>query len=197
MNGVAVVAGSVATALFAVSALPMLYKAARTRDLGSYSFGNLLLANVGNGFYAVYVFSMPVGPIWALHSFYMLSSALMLFWYLGYEVRSRRRGSAGVDPAPSGSSPPETRPAPIALHSSAGASSRGYPSRTGSLAMVPPISTLVWTRDLGIQVSPIHPRSQALITQVAPEYCPPGVFRHPGGERGSSWEWTTCPRNPG
>jgi uncharacterized protein with PQ loop repeat len=101
MNGIAVVAGSISTALFVVSALPMLYKAVRTRDLGSYSFGNLLLANVGNGFYAVYVFSMPAGPIWALHSFYMLSSALMLIWYLGYEVRKRGRGrrcGCDVDP---------------------------------------------------------------------------------------------------
>jgi hypothetical protein len=30
-----------------------------------------------------------------MHSFYMLSSALMLFWYLRYEVSKRRRGSAG------------------------------------------------------------------------------------------------------
>ena len=106
MNGVAVLAGSISTALFVVSALPMLYKAARTRALGSYSLGNLLLANVGNGFYAIYVFSMPVGPIWALHSFYMLSSALMLVWYLRYEVSKRRRGSAGVDRATTALPPP-------------------------------------------------------------------------------------------
>jgi hypothetical protein len=96
MNGVAVLAGSISTAVFVVSALPMLYEAARTRDLGSYSLGYLALTNVGNGFHAVYVFSMPVGPIWALHSFYMLSSALMLFWYLRYEVSKRRCGSAGA-----------------------------------------------------------------------------------------------------
>lgn len=93
MDCVAVLAGSVSTVLFVVSALPMLYKAARTRDLGSYSLGNILLANVGNGFYAIYVFRMPVGPIWALHGFYTLSSALMLFWYWRYEVSRRRRGS--------------------------------------------------------------------------------------------------------
>ena len=110
MNGVAVLAGSVSTALFVVSALPMLYKAARTRDLGSYSLGNLLLANVGNGFYAIYVFSMPVGPIWALHSFYMLSSALMLCWYLRYEVSKRRRGSARVDRTIAALPPPLHRP---------------------------------------------------------------------------------------
>jgi hypothetical protein len=97
MNSVAVIAGSISTVLFVVSALPMLYKAARTRDLGSYSLGYLALANIGNGFYAVYVFSMPVGPIWALHSFYMLSSALMLVWYLRYEVRRRRRTSVGAE----------------------------------------------------------------------------------------------------
>ncbi len=73
MNSVALIAGSISTALFVASALPMLYRAAHTRDLGSYSIGNLPLANVGNGFYAIYVLSMPVGPIWALHSFYMLT----------------------------------------------------------------------------------------------------------------------------
>jgi hypothetical protein len=120
MNGVAVLAGSISTALFVVSALPMLYKAACTRDLGSYSLGNLLLANVGNGFYAIYVFSMPVGPIWALHSFYMLSSALMLVWYLRYEVSKRRRGSAGVDRATAALPPPETASNIIAVNSPAG-----------------------------------------------------------------------------
>jgi uncharacterized protein with PQ loop repeat len=89
MSGVAVLAGSISTALFVVSALPMLYKAVCTRDLSSYSLGNLVLANVGNGLYAIYVFSMPLGPIWALHGFYMLSSAMMLFWYQRYEVSKR------------------------------------------------------------------------------------------------------------
>ena len=49
MAGVAVLAGSVSTVLFAVSTLPMLIKAARTKELASYSRGNLVLANVGNG----------------------------------------------------------------------------------------------------------------------------------------------------
>jgi hypothetical protein len=43
----------------------MLVKAHRTRDLASYSLGNLLLANVGNAVHSVYVFSLPAGPIWA------------------------------------------------------------------------------------------------------------------------------------
>lgn len=91
MNSVAVIAGSISTALFVASTLPMLYKAARTKELGSYSLGYLALANVGNGFYTVYVISLPVGPIWALHGFYLVSSALMLLWYLRYEVSKRFR----------------------------------------------------------------------------------------------------------
>jgi hypothetical protein len=86
-TSVAVLAGSVSTAVFMASALPMLVKAARTKDLGSYSFGNLVLANLGNLVYAVYVFSLPVGPIWALHSFYMVSSFAMLVMWLGYRRR--------------------------------------------------------------------------------------------------------------
>ena len=115
MNSVAMIAGSISTTLFVASSLPMLYKAARTKELGSYSLGYLALANVGNGFHTVYVLSLPVGPIWALHSFYVLSSALMLVWYLRYEVRKRRRSSAM--PRPQGTSSPqpdaETRPAPL------------------------------------------------------------------------------------
>ena len=48
MSSVAVLAGSVSTVLFAASTLPMLIKAARTKELSSYSRGNLVLANVGN-----------------------------------------------------------------------------------------------------------------------------------------------------
>ena len=91
MNGtLAVLAGSVSTALFVASALPMLARAARTGDLGSYSIGNLAVGNIGNVVYAVYVFSLPVGPIWALHSFYILSSLAMLAMWFGYRRRLRR-----------------------------------------------------------------------------------------------------------
>ena len=54
-----IVAGTVSTLLFVVSYLPMLVKAFRTRDLESYSLGNLLIANVGNGVHSIYVFSLP------------------------------------------------------------------------------------------------------------------------------------------
>ena len=77
-------AGTVATIVFACSALPMLGKAVRSKDLTSYSTGNLVLANVGNVFYSVYVFHLPPGPIWVLHGFYLVSSGLMLFWSRRY-----------------------------------------------------------------------------------------------------------------
>lgn len=80
----AVLAGTISTGLFVISYLPMLVKAARTRDLGSYSFGNLALANVGNLVHSVYVFSLPAGPLWVLHSFYLVTSALMLWWWWRY-----------------------------------------------------------------------------------------------------------------
>jgi hypothetical protein len=97
-----VLAGSVSTAVFVASALPMLVKAARTKDLGSYSVGNLVLANLGNLVHAVYVFSLPAGPIWALHSFYLMSSFAMLVMWLNYRRRvpalrsSSRRTVAGA-----------------------------------------------------------------------------------------------------
>ena len=78
IDSIAILAGTASTVLFAASVLPMLVKAARTRDLTSYSRGNLVLANVGNAVHSVYVAQLPAGPIWALHSFYVLTSALML-----------------------------------------------------------------------------------------------------------------------
>jgi hypothetical protein len=92
-----VLAGMVSTVLFAGSVLPMLVKAARSRDISSYSLGNILLANVANVVHAVYVFSLPAGPIWLLHAFYTVSTALMLFWYLRWHVR--RRGGPAAEPA--------------------------------------------------------------------------------------------------
>jgi hypothetical protein len=80
-------AGSASTVLFMASTLPMLVKAVRTKDLGSYSAGNLVLANVGNLVHAIYVFSLPPGPIWALHTFYLVTSFAMLAMWLGYRRR--------------------------------------------------------------------------------------------------------------
>jgi hypothetical protein len=84
MTSVPTLAGIASTVIFAWSVLPMLAKAHRTRDLASYSLGNLVLANVGNAVHSVYVFSLPVGPIWVLHGFYLATSWLMLIWCLRY-----------------------------------------------------------------------------------------------------------------
>jgi uncharacterized protein with PQ loop repeat len=83
---VPVLAGSAATVVFAASILPMLAKAWRTRDVASYSVGNIVLANLGNLLYTVYVLQLPAGPVWALHAFHTLSTALMLVWYVRYVV---------------------------------------------------------------------------------------------------------------
>lgn len=86
---VALLAGTVSTILFASSALPMVIKALRTRDLRSYSPANLVLANVGNAVHCIYVVHLPPGPIWALHGFYVVTSALMLLWWLRYRTAPR------------------------------------------------------------------------------------------------------------
>ena len=86
----AVFAGVLSTGLFAMSYLPMLVKAVRTKDLSSYSFGNLAVTNLGNVVYSFYVFSLPFGPIWFLHSFYLVACGLMLGWFLHYGGAWRR-----------------------------------------------------------------------------------------------------------
>jgi uncharacterized protein with PQ loop repeat len=85
------IAGIVSTTIFALSTLPMLLKAFQTKDLRSYSLGNILLSNVGNIVHSVYVFSLPAGPIWLLHTFNLMTTGLMLVWYLRYEWRSTAR----------------------------------------------------------------------------------------------------------
>jgi uncharacterized protein with PQ loop repeat len=91
-----VLAGTVSTVLFALGILPMLVKAARTRDLASYSLGNLVLSNVANAVHSVYVFNLPAGPIWVLHLAYVLASALMLAWWLRYREPGGGSGMAAA-----------------------------------------------------------------------------------------------------
>jgi len=85
---VQLIAGSVSTLLFATSNLPMLLKVYKTRDMRSYSFTYIALNNVGNISHWLYVLSLPPGPIWLLHTFFTVSS-LLLIGHLRYE---RRRG---------------------------------------------------------------------------------------------------------
>jgi uncharacterized protein with PQ loop repeat len=86
-----VIAGFTSTAMFVTSNLPMLFKAFKTKDLKSYSFANILLSNLGNLVHWLYVSSLPVGPIWFLHGFFTVATALMLFWYLRYESGISRK----------------------------------------------------------------------------------------------------------
>jgi len=87
-----VIAGAISTMIFALSTLPMLRKAFQTKNLGSYSLSNILLSNLGNLVHAIYVFSLPPGPIWLLHSFYLITTALMLVWYVRYELQPKSLG---------------------------------------------------------------------------------------------------------
>ena len=89
-------AGTLSTVLFAAGMLPMLVKAARTRDLASYSLGNLVLSNLANAVHCVYVFNLPAGPIWVLHLAYVLASALMLAWWLRYRETGAGAGNTGA-----------------------------------------------------------------------------------------------------
>ncbi len=84
------IAGAIATGMFALSHMPMLIKAARTRSLASYSAGQLWTNCTANLVYWVYVSGLPFGPIWFMHSFHTVSMLLMLIWYLRYEVQVRR-----------------------------------------------------------------------------------------------------------
>jgi uncharacterized protein with PQ loop repeat len=88
-SSLALMAGSVSTAVFVASTLPMLMKAGRTKNLASYSLGNIVLANVGNLIYAIYVVSLPFGPVWALHGFHLGATGLMLFWYVRHSGHSQ------------------------------------------------------------------------------------------------------------
>ena len=65
-------------------------KAVQAKDPSSYSPTQLLLTSPGNVLFSAYVFNLPVGPIWAMHAFYVVTSALMLVWYFRYTRRARR-----------------------------------------------------------------------------------------------------------
>ncbi len=85
-----IIAGYISTGIFAIGTLPMLVKAIRTKDLASYSLGNILLSNLGNFIYSIYIFQLPPGPVWFLHTYNLVTTGLMLIWYVKFEgVRGR------------------------------------------------------------------------------------------------------------
>lgn len=61
--------------------------------------------NAGNVIHAIYVYSLPPGPIWALHGFWIVATGLMLVWYLRFEWFPHRRIER-VQSAPSGAPQP-------------------------------------------------------------------------------------------
>ena len=86
MNAVTV-AGIVSTLMFLGSNLPMVVQAIRSRDVSSYSRGYLVMTNIGNLVYTVYVLSLPAGPIWLLHLVYTAVSAFMLLVHVCWTPR--------------------------------------------------------------------------------------------------------------
>ena len=83
---VQLVAGIASSSMFVVGTFPMLLKAFKTKDLKSYSLGNIALSNLGNLVHWIYISSLPLGPIWFLHGFSTLATGLMLFWYVRYAM---------------------------------------------------------------------------------------------------------------
>ena len=73
----------------------MLVKAFRTKYLGSYSFGNVLMSNDGNLIYSIYVVDVPSGPIWFSQGYNWLSTGLPLIWYLKHKALTIRLLSLG------------------------------------------------------------------------------------------------------
>jgi len=80
-----VIAGMTSSTIFVFSNFLMLFKAIKTSDLKSYSPGHLALSNLGNLIHWVYITSLPFGPIWFLHAYFTIVTALMLFWYFRYK----------------------------------------------------------------------------------------------------------------
>ncbi len=82
-------AGSISSLMFAAGTLPMVFKAIRTRDLRSYSLGNIALSNLGNLVYWIYLAGLPFGPVWFLHIFNTVTTLVMLLLYLHHETACR------------------------------------------------------------------------------------------------------------
>ncbi len=86
-----VVAGFISSFIFITSNIPMIYKALTTRNLKSYSLGQIGMANVGNLIHWLYVLALPFGPIWYLHGFHTVVALVMLWLYLRYELIKNRQ----------------------------------------------------------------------------------------------------------
>jgi uncharacterized protein with PQ loop repeat len=99
-------AGTISTFVFMSSTLPMVIKAIRTRNMRSYSLGSLMLANGGNVVHSIYIFSLPPGPIWFLHTFHVVVTLFMAIWYLRQEGAPAMSGGPRLRPRIRASSAP-------------------------------------------------------------------------------------------
>ena len=88
----ATIAGAASTLMFAGSTLPMVVRAARTRDLSSYSQSHLFMTNAGNAVHTLYIASLPPGPVWLLHGMY---SAVAVFMLAAHRRWARPSSTAG------------------------------------------------------------------------------------------------------
>ncbi len=84
-------AGFLSTSFFVISNFPMLFKAFKTRNLKSYSFLQIAIANMGNIIYWLYIFSLPFGSIWLLHGYNTFVTFLMLVLYFKYRLNIKFR----------------------------------------------------------------------------------------------------------
>jgi cation transport ATPase len=117
-NQLPVLAGSLATTIFVGSYLPMLVRAIRTRDLSSYSRSSLVMANVGNLVQTAYVVTLPVGPIWGLHAFYLVATVVMLLLHVRHASERAAQSRAAKSLAAQSRAAETPRLAqPTALHS--------------------------------------------------------------------------------
>ena len=90
----ATIAGIASTLIFAGSTLPMVVRAARTRDVSSYSRSHLFMTNAGNAVHTVYIAGLPPGPVWLLHCMY---SFVAVFMFAAH-VRWAPHATAGSGP---------------------------------------------------------------------------------------------------
>jgi hypothetical protein len=89
-NQFQLLAGSLSSLIFVSSNFPMLWKLVKTRNAKSYSLGQIVLRNLGNLVYWIYVASLPVGPAWYLQGFFTLSGLVLLGCYLKYGTHLHR-----------------------------------------------------------------------------------------------------------
>lgn len=80
-------AGSISSLIFMMGSLTMVIRAWRTRDMQSYSAAMLILNNIGNIIYWVYLLSLPLGPVHVLQAFYTVTTVFMLVWWVLYHKR--------------------------------------------------------------------------------------------------------------